>query len=436
MKKRKRNSPSPPAPGGHSKMHLPTTANQHEMLRAFLSGDAAQRRHSAFEAVNSHFGAMAPHLPHSPLLRSFSAATLAGPAGNSLGGSLGGPLQPPPPPNPFLVTPFLSALLNGSNHHQSSSSSSSIGSLIVDSGIGSSSGSLPSGNSPDSHQQAKADSVGSSTKKQVRPFKAYNPLDPSSALNINSSQAPPLQAPLLPPGPFFSNAGFSGDPLAAYRNYLLNAAILNQQASAIAAAAAPKIPTLSAPPSAQLTPSPPQQVTSTNGHLTAAAKRSKSQSKSQSRDPRDPRDSSNSPTSTSDLNRTESDLNGSGPASSGPSSGVSISCTQPLLVADITDHDSTPPLGAQDSGSSGQLTPGQRRRGRSLPEELKDEAYWERRRKNNEAAKRSRDSRRAKEDEIAMRAALLERENMQLRIQVAALKTECEKLRQMLLTNN
>lgn len=34
---------------------------------------------------------------------------------------------------------------------------------------------------------------------------------------------------------------------------------------------------------------------------------------------------------------------------------------------------------------------------------LKDDAYWERRRKNNEAAKRSRDARRAKEDEIALR---------------------------------
>ena len=35
--------------------------------------------------------------------------------------------------------------------------------------------------------------------------------------------------------------------------------------------------------------------------------------------------------------------------------------------------------------------------------DTKDEAYWERRRKNNEAAKRSRDARRAKEDEIALR---------------------------------
>lgn len=74
-----------------------------------------------------------------------------------------------------------------------------------------------------------------------------------------------------------------------------------------------------------------------------------------------------------------------------------------------------------------------RRKGRSLPDSLKDDAYWERRRKNNEAAKRSRDARRAKEDEIAIRAALLEQENMRLRIEVAALKAETDKLRQMLL---
>jgi len=38
-----------------------------------------------------------------------------------------------------------------------------------------------------------------------------------------------------------------------------------------------------------------------------------------------------------------------------------------------------------------------------LNNSIKDDAYWERRRKNNEAAKRSRDARRAKEDEIAIR---------------------------------
>ena len=64
--------------------------------------------------------------------------------------------------------------------------------------------------------------------------------------------------------------------------------------------------------------------------------------------------------------------------------------------------------------------------------ERKDDAYWERRRKNNEAAKRSRDARRAKEDHIALRAALLERENVQLRTEVAFLKSETCRLHYLL----
>lgn len=67
-----------------------------------------------------------------------------------------------------------------------------------------------------------------------------------------------------------------------------------------------------------------------------------------------------------------------------------------------------------------------------VPEEKKDDAYWERRRKNNEAAKRSRDTRRQKEDEIAMRAAYLEQENLKLRAQVALLKNETSKLHYLL----
>ncbi|RZF48537.1 hypothetical protein LSTR_LSTR015031 [Laodelphax striatellus] len=59
----------------------------------------------------------------------------------------------------------------------------------------------------------------------------------------------------------------------------------------------------------------------------------------------------------------------------------------------------------------------------------KDAAYWERRRKNNEAAKRSRDARRAKEDEIAIRAAFLEQENIQLKYENASLRNEAAKLR-------
>lgn len=45
-----------------------------------------------------------------------------------------------------------------------------------------------------------------------------------------------------------------------------------------------------------------------------------------------------------------------------------------------------------------------------VPAELKDDKYWARRRKNNLAAKRSRDARRLKENQIAMRANFLEKE--------------------------
>lgn len=66
---------------------------------------------------------------------------------------------------------------------------------------------------------------------------------------------------------------------------------------------------------------------------------------------------------------------------------------------------------------------------------FQDELYWERRRKNNEAAKRSRDARRAKEEEIVVRAAYLEQENLKLKAQVAVLKNETAKLHFMLLNH-
>ncbi|XP_028174449.1 thyrotroph embryonic factor-like isoform X2 [Ostrinia furnacalis] len=45
-----------------------------------------------------------------------------------------------------------------------------------------------------------------------------------------------------------------------------------------------------------------------------------------------------------------------------------------------------------------------------VPDDLKDDKYWARRRKNNMAAKRSRDARRMKENQIALRAGYLEKE--------------------------
>lgn len=54
----------------------------------------------------------------------------------------------------------------------------------------------------------------------------------------------------------------------------------------------------------------------------------------------------------------------------------------------------------------------------------KDSAYYERRKKNNAAAKKSRDRRRNKEDEIAIRAAYFERENIELRYELEATKRQ------------
>lgn len=58
---------------------------------------------------------------------------------------------------------------------------------------------------------------------------------------------------------------------------------------------------------------------------------------------------------------------------------------------------------------------------RSAPQ---DDRYWARRRKNNVAAKRSRDARRLKENQIAIRAGFLEKENAALRMEVADMRKE------------
>lgn len=57
----------------------------------------------------------------------------------------------------------------------------------------------------------------------------------------------------------------------------------------------------------------------------------------------------------------------------------------------------------------------------STNDDEKDSAYLERRKKNNEAAKRSRDARRAKEDEVAIRATFLEGQNAKLKATVTML---------------
>ncbi|KAK3101479.1 hypothetical protein FSP39_003905 [Pinctada imbricata] len=73
-----------------------------------------------------------------------------------------------------------------------------------------------------------------------------------------------------------------------------------------------------------------------------------------------------------------------------------------------------------------------KKRAQLVPEEQKDNTYWEKRKKNNESAKRSREARRMKEEQIALRVVFLEQENLQLRTEVSLLKSEIEKLRCML----
>ncbi|XP_057663092.1 transcription factor ces-2 [Diorhabda carinulata] len=75
----------------------------------------------------------------------------------------------------------------------------------------------------------------------------------------------------------------------------------------------------------------------------------------------------------------------------------------------------------------------QRGEKKAIPDEQKDDKYYERRRRNNQAAKKSRDARKMREDQIALRATILEHENAILRAQVLTLREESSSLRQMLL---
>ncbi|KAF6306515.1 hypothetical protein mRhiFer1_008620 [Rhinolophus ferrumequinum] len=74
------------------------------------------------------------------------------------------------------------------------------------------------------------------------------------------------------------------------------------------------------------------------------------------------------------------------------------------------------PRGARGRG------PALRRQREFLPEEKKDTVYWEKRRKNNEAARRSREKRRLNDAALEGRLAALLAENAQLRAELQALK--------------
>merc|ERR1719270_2285905 len=59
-----------------------------------------------------------------------------------------------------------------------------------------------------------------------------------------------------------------------------------------------------------------------------------------------------------------------------------------------------------------------------VPSEAKDDKYWDKREKNNVAARRSREARRLKENQIALRTAYLEKENNGLKAELEATKAE------------
>nr|ACO14970.1 Transcription factor VBP [Caligus clemensi] len=59
-----------------------------------------------------------------------------------------------------------------------------------------------------------------------------------------------------------------------------------------------------------------------------------------------------------------------------------------------------------------------------VPCEKKDDHYWEKRKRNNQSARRSREARRLKENQIALRASFLEKENSKLRLSNKEFKEE------------
>jgi len=74
--------------------------------------------------------------------------------------------------------------------------------------------------------------------------------------------------------------------------------------------------------------------------------------------------------------------------------------------------------------------PTQRRPMNYVNGEDKDDKYWERREKNNMAARRSREARRLKENQIALRTAYLEKENGALQVALDKSAAENERLKE------
>jgi len=70
-----------------------------------------------------------------------------------------------------------------------------------------------------------------------------------------------------------------------------------------------------------------------------------------------------------------------------------------------------------------------KRKKTAVPDDMKDDKYWDKRAKNKLATRRSREARRLKENQIALRAAFLEKENKLLKQQLEDAQFETVKLR-------
>ena len=78
---------------------------------------------------------------------------------------------------------------------------------------------------------------------------------------------------------------------------------------------------------------------------------------------------------------------------------------------------------------SKQLTPTDRKRRKTnIPEELKDDKYWNKRQRNNLAAKKSRDAKRRHNDAMIQRVTLLEIENRRLCLELSCLQEQNKRL--------
>uniref|UniRef100_A0A182UNX2 BZIP domain-containing protein n=1 Tax=Anopheles merus TaxID=30066 RepID=A0A182UNX2_ANOME len=100
------------------------------------------------------------------------------------------------------------------------------------------------------------------------------------------------------------------------------------------------------------------------------------------------------------------------------------SCKDAAAAAAACDVIGSSDASGAESSATIAAAPSNGSSGNTSSTSVKDSAYYERRKKNNAAAKKSRDRRRIKEDEIAIRAAFLERENIELKFELAAARKQ------------